>query len=203
MKLNLGCGSQVINGWINVDYALGARLAKLPLFRKVNKLIKIFNLDWDNRIFINNLTKPFPWQDCSVDIVYCSHTLEHFSREDGVRFLNECHRVLKKDGIIRIIVPDFRYFVYEYLKGNLKAIFFLEVIGIGSMDDKSFKGILASLIKFPHKCMYDAIILLEILSGIGFNVEERKPFDSAIEDIMQIELEERTVNAVIVEGKKC
>ena len=126
MKLNLGCGSQVINGWINVDYALGARLAKLPLFRKVNKLIKIFNLDWDNRIFINNLTKPFPWQDCSVDIVYCSHTLEHFSREDGVRFLNECHRVLKKDGIIRIIVPDFRYFVYEYLKGNLKAIFFLK-----------------------------------------------------------------------------
>ena len=126
MKLNLGCGSQVINGWINVDYALGARLAKLPLFRKVNKLIKIFNLDWDNRIFIHNLTKPFPWQDCSVDIVYCSHTLEHFSPEDGVRFLNECHRVLKKDGIIRIIVPDFRYFVYEYLKGNLKPIFFLK-----------------------------------------------------------------------------
>jgi len=30
MKLNLGCGNQVVEGWVNVDYALGARFAKIP-----------------------------------------------------------------------------------------------------------------------------------------------------------------------------
>ena len=28
MKLNLGCGSHAPHGWVNVDYALGARFAK-------------------------------------------------------------------------------------------------------------------------------------------------------------------------------
>jgi hypothetical protein len=32
LKLNLGCGSHVPSGWVNVDYALGAWVAKLPVF---------------------------------------------------------------------------------------------------------------------------------------------------------------------------
>ena len=50
MKLNLGCGSQIVDGWVNVDYALGARLFKFPFFRQLNSKVKLFELEWDTRI---------------------------------------------------------------------------------------------------------------------------------------------------------
>lgn len=203
MKLNLGCGSQVIDGWVNVDYSIGARLAKFPFFRILNKKIKLFNLNWDNRIYIHNLTKAFPWEDNSVDIVYSSHTLEHLPREEGLKFLNECHRVLRRGGIIRIVVPDLAYLVREYSEGRLRADEFVERLGVLYGHSKNpIKNRLSPFIQFPHKCMYDSATLLTILRDIGFNVRNRESFDSDVEDIKLIELEGRTENAVIVEGEK-
>ena len=98
MKLNLGCGSQLPRDWVNVDYALGARIARIPLFRAINRRLKLFRMDWDDSIFLHDLTRPFPWADNSIDVVYSSHTLEHMSREMGQEFLHQCHRVLKPDG---------------------------------------------------------------------------------------------------------
>lgn len=203
MKLNLGCGSVVIDGWVNVDYALGARLTKIPFFRALNKKIKLFDLDWDDRIYIHNLTTKFPWKDDSAHIVYSSHTLEHLSREEGLKFLKECHRVLRKGGIIRIVVPDLKHFVEEYSKGKVRAVEFVEKLGVLYGHNKNpVKNRLSRFIKFPHKCMYDSPALLTILHDIGFEVRKRMPFDSEIEDIKLIELEERTKNAVIAEGNK-
>jgi len=101
VRLNLGCGSQTPAGWVNVDYALGARLVKLPFFAWLNRKLRLFKLDWDRGILIHDLRKRFPWKDSSVDVIYCSHTLEHFSKEEGVHFLNECYRVLKSNGLIK------------------------------------------------------------------------------------------------------
>ena len=91
MKLNLGCGPQVTEGWVNVDYALGARLMKIPLFRIINKKVKLFKLDWNDKIYIHDLTKKFPWNDSTIDVIYSSHTLEHLSKNQGQRFLAECY----------------------------------------------------------------------------------------------------------------
>ena len=130
MKLNLGCGSQVIDGWINVDYSIGARFAKIPLFRALNNKLRLFDLDWNENIYLHDLTKAFPWADSTIDIVYSSHTLEHFSRDDGRRFIAECHRVLRKDGILRIVVPDLRHIVIEYIEGRIHADDFVEKLGV-------------------------------------------------------------------------
>jgi SAM-dependent methyltransferase len=203
MNLNLGCGSQVPAGWINVDYALGARLAKSPFFRKLNKIIKFFDLDWDERIYIHNLNRPFPWKDGTVDIIYSSHTLEHFSKKEGLVFLNECHRVLRNGGIIRIIVPDLAHIIKEYSEQMLRADEFIEKLDVLYVHSNNLiKDKLSFIIQFPHKCMYDTQTILSILRKIGFNAKSRNPFDSDIDDIVQIELKERTVNAVIVEGIK-
>ena len=50
--------------------------------------------------------------------------------------------------------------------------------------------------------MYDNSRLVTILNDIGFQASDRAAFDSDIEDIRLIELEGRTENAVIVEGRK-
>jgi predicted SAM-dependent methyltransferase len=202
-KLNLGCGSQVPDGWINVDYAMGARFAKIPSFHSLNKKLRIFETDWSDKIYIHNLTRKFPWADSTIDVVYSSHTLEHFSREDGRRFLKECHRVLRKNGIIRIVVPDLRYEVDEYIAGRTKADDFVEKLNVlYSTSNNVLKRRLYPFIQFQHKCMYDAPRLLAILNETGFEATSRAAFDSDISDIRLVEVETRIVNAVIVEGRK-
>jgi predicted SAM-dependent methyltransferase len=203
MKLNLGCGSQVPEGWVNVDYALGARFAKNPLFRLINKPLGLFDMQWNDKIFLHDLTKPFPWADSSVEAVYTSHTLEHLSREEGRSFLSECHRVLKRDGIIRVIVPDLKHVVDEYTQGHIKADNVLEELGVlFGVGSSPLKKRLAPFVQFPHKCMYDTPRLLEILDEMGFMASSKGAFDSGIPDIRSIEFESRTEHAVVVEGRK-
>ena len=203
MKLNLGCGPQVVAGWCNVDYALGARLFKIPLFTAINKKLNLFNLDWHPDIYLHDLTKKFPWPDASVEVVYSSHTLEHLSKAEGRQFLQECLRVLKPNGIIRIVVPDLRHDVNEYLEGRTQADDFIENLGVlyGS-GGQGLKKLLNVYIQFPHKCMYDNERMVEILTELGFAAAVRAPFESEIEDIRAVELADRTGHSVIVEGRK-
>lgn len=90
--LNLGCGDRFFKDWINVDYVSS-----------------------DKNVISHNLLKPFPFNDNSFDVVYSSHVLEHFSYKDAIIFMKECYRVLDKDGIIRIIVPDMELIARSYL----------------------------------------------------------------------------------------
>jgi predicted SAM-dependent methyltransferase len=203
MKLNLGCGSQMPDGWVNVDYALGARFAKIPFFRATNRRLGLFDLDWDERIRLHDLTKTFPWEDASVEVIYSSHMLEHLPREDGRRFLEQCHRVLRVGGIIRLVVPDLRHAVGEYVEGGVPADEFLQTLGVlYEHRGGRLKRRLSPFVQFPHKCMYDCSRLLELLQEIGFQTSARGAFDSDIDDIASVELEDRTKHAVIVEGRK-
>ena len=204
VKVNLGCGSQTPKGWINVDYAFGARLAKLPILKTVNRRLRLVNLQWDHDILIHDLRTSFPWGDGSVDVIYSSHTLEHFTKEHGRLFLKECYRVLKPAGIIRIVVPDLATLVSGYLNGAIPAEDFVDKMEVSyeAANDSMVKRKLAPFVRFPHKCMYDSNALIRIMGEIGFIVSGREPYNSEISDIRAIELAERVQDAVIVEGKK-
>ena len=95
--LNLGCGEKYHKDWINIDF-----VSNSPL------------------VMSSNLLDGIPLNDSSSDVIYHSHVLEHFSKLDGYNFILECHRFLKKNGIIRIAVPDLEGIVREYLK-NLES----------------------------------------------------------------------------------
>ena len=204
LKLNLGCGSQTPIGWLNVDYAMGAWLAKIPVLCSVSNKLKIINFDWPENIFLYDLRKKFPWKDNSVDVVYSSHTLEHLSRNEGLHFLKECYRVLNSGGIIRIIVPDLKVIVDKYIQGEIPADRLLDKMHVGyeSPEDGLLKKKLAPFIRFPHKCMYDTPTLVKVMSEIGFKADSKGAFESEIKDVRNIEKADRTIEAVIVEGKK-
>jgi SAM-dependent methyltransferase len=204
IKLNLGCGGRAIDGWINVDYALGAIVAKLPFFSEINHRFGFFVTNWDKDILIHDLRKDFPWKDNSVDIIYSSHTLEHFSKQEGLFFLKECYRVLKSEGIIRILVPDLKCLVNRYKSGLISADDFLDTLSV-NYDNKGenfIKRIIAPYIHYPHRCMYDLPTLIRVMDAVGFDIKESRPYESVIKDIVRIETEGRVQDAVIVEGIK-
>jgi len=203
LKLNLGCGRQVVKDWINVDYALGARLARLPLVGWLIKKTGIFGVNWDPSIYIHNLTKRFPWADSSIDVVYTSHTLEHLSLVQGKFFLSECLRVLRPGGILRIVVPGLRPIIDDYLKGSIKAEKFLDNLHVLYHEfPGKLKTKLAPFVQYPHKCMYDEESMVRICGELGIKVELKKGFSSAIENIEEIEIDSRVVDAVIAEAVK-
>lgn len=84
-KLNLGSGRTKREGFLNVDA-----------------------LDWEGNTDIkHDLTiVPFPFSDESIDEIYSTEFLEHISFRDTKKFLQECWRILKPDGLLTIQVPD-------------------------------------------------------------------------------------------------
>jgi ubiquinone/menaquinone biosynthesis C-methylase UbiE len=52
---------------------------------------------------VSDLFKGLPFKDNSVDLIYCSHFLEHV--DDFFYFIEELHRVLKPGGKIKASVP--------------------------------------------------------------------------------------------------
>lgn len=92
MILNLGCGHKVSDRMVNVDFVSDRK-----------------------DVIAHNLLKPLPFASESADIVYHSNVLEHFTRVDGQRFIEENYRVLKPGGYLRCVVPDLENIVREYL----------------------------------------------------------------------------------------
>ncbi|MGX2981595.1 class I SAM-dependent methyltransferase [Helicobacter sp. 23-1045] len=94
--LNIACGSRISldknHIWENIDFS--------PLDKRVKKV---------------NLLKKLPYPNETFDVAYSSHFLEHLTKENALLFLREVRRVMKKGGILRIVVPDLENAVNEYL----------------------------------------------------------------------------------------
>jgi predicted SAM-dependent methyltransferase len=89
--LNVGCGTKFHPDWTNVDMA-----------------------SYSPEVKVVDLTKGIPFHDNSFDVVYHSQVLEHIPKEKATDFVEECYRVLKPGGIMRIVVPDLENIVDEY-----------------------------------------------------------------------------------------
>lgn len=134
MKLHVGCGDVILPGWTNLD------IEKLPGVDVVDD--------------ITTLTK-IP--DNSCDIIYASHVLEHVGRNEFENVIRTWNYKLKKNGILRIAVPDFEKIIIWYQK--TKQI--IDVVGLVSGGQKT---------KYDyHKMIYDKKRLTEILLDLGFH----------------------------------
>ena len=88
MKINLGCGNDIRDGWVNCDkYSDDPRVTKIDL----NVL-------------------PLPFDDEVADYIYLSHVLEHLTVHP-FEFLVDCHRILKKDGVLEVHLPPFGFYL--------------------------------------------------------------------------------------------
>ena len=52
-----------------------------------------------------DITKPLPYGDNTVDKIRAEHVCEHVTGPEFLRFLDECYRILKPGGRIRLCMP--------------------------------------------------------------------------------------------------
>jgi len=81
-RVNLGCGTKPMVGWMNIDW-------------RPNPGVDI----------VHDLRQGIPMDDDSIDEIYADNFLEHLLSDDAINLLNEIGRVLKVGGIATIIVP--------------------------------------------------------------------------------------------------
>ena len=101
MKLNLGCGRDIKEGYVNID---------------INS--------FDQKVMKADIGKLDNFLNESVDEIFLSHVLEHFDNKDLRPILKEWNRILKKNGKIRIIVPNVIGAVKAFLENRLVTVGF-------------------------------------------------------------------------------
>lgn len=106
--INFGSGAFFHNKWKNYDFP-----GKSKLYQAIQgKEGRDFHA-----IDLCEPSLKIPEKDNSVSMVYCSHTLEHIEQEAAKRFLKECHRIMKPNGVMRIALPNTKnnFYLYECL----------------------------------------------------------------------------------------
>jgi len=90
LKLHFGCGSNIKDGYVNIDLNNKADLS----------------LDLRERL-------PFLTDSCSM--IYSEHFLEHIGYpDDAMFFLRECYRILRPGGTFSVGVPDTEWPIRAY-----------------------------------------------------------------------------------------
>jgi len=96
MKLNLGCGKQKCPGWTRVNLSRA-----------------------DININFETMDK-LPIENNSCEVIFCGHLIEHLNDKTNQKLFQEVHRVLKRNGIFRIITPDFDLYKKYYFQNDIE-----------------------------------------------------------------------------------
>lgn len=132
INLNVGCGQNIIPGWCNTD---------LPTV---------------------DISKPLLFSDNTIDNILAEHVIEHVPCHEAMRFLDECYRVLKPGGAIRVCVPSL-------FKLNFASEEYIKFI-----NDKFVKcqstgdAVRSGIFHHGHKSWWTAELLTILLVTAGF-----------------------------------
>jgi predicted SAM-dependent methyltransferase len=85
VRLNLGCGDKVLDGYLNID-AVAIEGVKKP-------------------DLIHDLKEPLPFPDDHADEILAVHILEHFQYWEAPGYLRDWKRVLKPGGLLVLELP--------------------------------------------------------------------------------------------------
>ena len=134
VKINIGCGWRDFGkDWIHID---GGDYSHLD-FKDITKL---------------------EYNDNSVDLIYASHVIEYFDRDEIKDILKEWIRVLKPDGILRLAVPNFEAMVHLYVEKKYPLEKFLgPLYGKMQMGNETIY----------HRTTYDYYSLKSLVEELG------------------------------------
>jgi len=142
LKLHLGCCHIIKEGFLNYDIAPGPGG------------------------IVQDLTKPLPHGNSTVDFIFSEHFLEHITRPQALDLLKECYRVLKPGSICRTTVPGLGIIVTDYISG------YRDRYGDMLKMDTPCQMLNNNLRNWGHQYMYDVQDLMLLYKEAGFSIVE-------------------------------
>lgn len=140
-KLHIGSGPLHLDGWINID-----------------------NADYPGVDRVLDVTAGLPFDD--VSFIFAEHFLEHLHYADAERFLGECRRVLRDDGVLRLSTPNLDWVWTSHYRRHLLPE--QEVLAC-FMLNRAFRG-------WGHQFLYNEGTLAGVLRAAGFETVVRREY---------------------------
>ena len=147
LKLHLGCGQQILEGWVNID-------------------IKPFK----NQVVVMKLPGDLARvKDGSVAFIYLSHCLEHLDyRTEAPHLVKECTRLLQPGGAVRIVVPGIERIIRAYV-ADAAAFFKIQEQHHPAWCTTKMEHLMYALQQDgEHKYGYDFVTASKLLKAGGF-----------------------------------
>lgn len=153
-KLNLGCGEDIRDGYINID---NVKLAGVDVVHDLDKF-------------------PYPFKDNLFYEIFTSHVLEHLTDLLGV--MRELHRITKNNGVIKIKVPYYncsgayqdpthkRFFTYTTFDYFLNDVHYCKGLKFELLKRKLIPTRLGKLIPTQKLKLLMSLFLGEIVSEL-------------------------------------
>lgn len=120
---------------------------------------------WENYDDANSadISKPLKIESNSVDAVFSEMCVEHITSREAWSFMDECHRILKPGGLVRITIPDF---IRIWKLKNPKWLAVNKGVAGCNADLKD--QMRSVLFGHGHQSLWSSELLAAVLETIGF-----------------------------------
>ena len=189
VSVNIGCGDNPTQGWINLDAASHPGV-----------------YFWDCR-------SDLPFSDGAVAAIYSEHFFEHLDLESEARpFLRECLRCLQRGGVLRIVVPDAGAYLRAY-SGPWETLAKMRPLDAtaNGWRDRCLDQVYQTKMQFmnaifrqgyQHKYAYDDETLILVLREAGFRNVVVQQFATSLDPKMAPDTNDRRTESLYVEALK-
>jgi len=186
--LDIGCGDNINEGLINLDYMWHPGV----------------DVCWDIR-------SGLPFEKNRFDGVFSEHCLEHFDLADGEKLCREVYRILRPDGRFRVVVPSADLYLKTYFervektstsefpyesKEAFKGEFYTPMLSVNRIFYQDRDS------AFGHRCMYDYELMSAILKHVGFTSTLLCQFRSGSDNSLLVDSSKRECESLYVEAIK-
>jgi len=175
-RLNWGCGSHVRPGWINTD------IKETPEVDLVADIRQGLSLD-----------------ENSIDYAVSVHAFPELRYDEVMPALRELRRVLKPNGVLRLVLPDFQKAIDAYIRDDQG---YFHLVG----DDASTAGgrLITQILWYGYsRTLFTSDFIAELMTKAGFvDLALCRPHETTSKFNEIVQLDNREDESLYIEGTK-
>ena len=204
-QVQFGCGLSCPDDWLNYDTSPRLRLERLPI---VGRFVPAGPYGrFPRGVLYGDIVKGLPLPDESAELLYSSHVFEHLCVEHLRKALRNSHRLLVRNGVFRIVLPDLNRLIQDYTQSAApdRAFTFIRnsLMGQEASDRGFLQWLTNSVGNHRHLWLWDYDSLALELRNVGFSdVRPAVYGDSGIDGFASVEASDRWHNGLGIQCRR-